>query len=244
MSSHKNSSETIQFDYLYRLQDGREKSFSLTLDKATLQLQSENTEPLPDWTDLTYHQCPNCPLKPTESPRCPVATNFAPVMDAFKGDISYEMVEVEVKTHLRTYAAKVPLQKAISSLMGIYMVTSGCPILDKLKPMVRHHLPFADGEETHYRILSMYLLAQYFKYKKGLIPDWDLKDLQKIYEEIRVVNKSFSQRLASLAAQDAVPNAVVILSTLADSMIFAIDHDFLSKIEKLFEAYLLPLRGT
>ncbi len=66
--------------------------------------------------------------------------------------------------------------------MGIYMVTSGCPVMGKLKPMVKFHLPFASGEETSYRMVTMYLLAQFFKYKNGKEPDWDLKNLVKIYD--------------------------------------------------------------
>jgi len=50
------------------------------------------------------------------------------------------------------------------------------PIFEKLKPMVRFHLPFASIEETKYRAISMYLLAQYFLYQQGSQPDWDLKN--------------------------------------------------------------------
>ena len=55
----------------------------------------------------------------------------------------------------------------VFSLIGIYMVTSGCPIMDKLRPMARFHLPFASTEETIYRAISTYLLGQYFLEQKG-----------------------------------------------------------------------------
>ncbi len=118
------------------------------------------------------------------------------------------------------------------------MVTSGCPIMEKLKPMVRHHLPFATTEETTYRVLSMYLLAQYFLYKRGKKPDWDLKGLVDIYDNIRTLNKAFCGRISHVEFKDAGINAVVILDNFADMVRYSIDKDNLDKIEVLFEAYL------
>ena len=117
------------------------------------------------------------------------------------------------------------------------MVTSGCPIMEKLKPMVRHHLPFATTEETTYRVLSMYLMAQYFSYKHGKDPDWDLKRLGEIYDDVRTLNKDFCTRISHAEFEDAGVNAVVILDNFADMGHYAIDRDKLDKIESLFKAY-------
>ena len=74
------------------------------------------------------------------------------IIHSFKDSISYEEVEVFITTKARTYMKRTTLQKGLSSLLGIYMVTSGCPTMEKLKPMVRYHLPFATEEETKYRV--------------------------------------------------------------------------------------------
>jgi hypothetical protein len=118
------------------------------------------------------------------------------------------------------------------------MVTSGCPIFEKLKPMVRFHLPFASIEETKYRAISMYLLAQYFLYQQGSQPDWDLKKLAEAYENIRVVNESFCKRLRTIEGKDANLNAVVVLDIFADSVNFSIDSRMVDDLDYLFKGYL------
>ena len=147
-------------------------------------------------------------------------------------------VDIEITTEARKYVKHTSLQSGISSLIGIYMVTSGCPVMDKLRPMVRTHLPFATGEETMYRALSMYLLAQYFVYKRGQRPDWDLENLAEIYEEIRSVNKSFCQRLSGAHIKDAILNAVVVLNWFAELTDISPRTKNLAEIERLFHAYL------
>jgi hypothetical protein len=117
------------------------------------------------------------------------------------------------------------------------MVTSGCPVLEKLSPMVRFHMPFATLEETRYRALSMYLTAQYIVYKNGGNPDWEMNKLLEIYEGIRGANKSFSQRLKTVIKNDANANALVKLDCFAMNMTFVIDKEMMGPIEELFEVY-------
>ncbi len=70
--------------------------------------------------------------------------------------------------------------------------------MDKLRPMVFTHLPFSSLEETLFRAISMYLLAQYFRDQQGQPPDWKLENFTKIYEDIAQVNQSFTKRLLSI----------------------------------------------
>ncbi|MBI2981199.1 MAG: hypothetical protein HYY44_02685 [Deltaproteobacteria bacterium] len=236
MSSQKG--ETIRFCYRFKFPDGSEKPFEVMLDKATLRYVSCRQGSAPSWTGLGFCQCPNCPLDTARVEHCPVAFNLADLIEFFNASLSCDEADVTIETEERTYLKRTSLQRGISSLLGIYMATSGCPILDKLKPMARHHLPFASLEETQYRVLSMYLLAQYFVKKHGEKPDWDLTGLSEIYREIQVVNKAFCQRLQSLKGKDAVPNAVVILNVFAEIVPFVLDQQALQKIEGLFGAYL------
>lgn len=109
--------------------------------------------------------------------------------------------------------------------------------MDKLRPMVRTHLPFATVEETMYRVLSMYLLAQYFVAKRKKEPDWELKKLVNIYSDIAIVNKHFRERLSAIKLNDATVNALVNLNCFADFTAFAIEENHLDEIELLFQAY-------
>jgi hypothetical protein len=161
------------------------------------------------------------------------------VIDFFKDIFSFEKVDMTIRTARRDYFKHVPVHTAASSMIGIFMTTSGCPILDKLRPMVATHLPFASVKETTYRALSMYLLSQYMRYKRGETPDWDMKHLKEIYEEINKVNKSFCNRLKQIDnIEDAALNAVVKLDCFAITVGFTLSEETLGDLEPLFQAYL------
>lgn len=232
------SSETLNFLYIFRLVDGSVKTFDISLDAKTLNYIPTSKQALPEWARLNYYRCQNCPLDEDRYEFCPVASNIADVVNAFKDFSSYESAYVLVMIKARNISKNTTIQEGISSLLGIYMVTSGCPIMEKLKPLVRYHLPFATLEESVYRVVSMYLLIQYFLKKKGKKPDWDLKKIGDIYENIRLVNASMSERLKNAAHKDASITAVANLDYLASLVPFLI-NDTLGNIEESFSSYLI-----
>ena len=192
----------------------------------------------PDWARFDTLPCEQCTGVQEKSDYCLVAKNIAPVVDLFKDLPSYQTADVTVETRERTISRKqVSTQEALSSLMGIIMVTSGCEDLDRLRPMVSLHLPFASIAETTYRAVSTYLLAQYFRYKRGLEPDWDLKSLVETYRKIKVINASLCQRLRLASNQDANLNAVIILDTFAQMLPDSIEDD-MEQYAYLFTQYL------
>lgn len=233
-----NSQKQVIYNYKFIFSSGKEKTFEVKLDARTLNLIRSNQALTPEWTRLGFFKCPNCPLNEAEYKFCPVAINMAELIDFFKDLISYEEVDVIIDTQERRYTKRAALQYAVGSLVGIYMVTSGCALLEKLKPMVRFHLPFATPQETTYRALSMYLVSQYFLYKRGKQPDWDLKNLAKIYSNVRVVNENFCKRLTSLEVEDASLNAVVMLDLFASYVNFFLEENMVEEIEQLFAPYL------
>jgi hypothetical protein len=228
----------ISYNYRFRMADGADQEFAIQVDARTLALMPSRRRDYPAWSALTYHQCPNCPLRPEQHPRCPIAANLVDLAEFFREAMSYDEVDVQIETEQRRYTKHTSVQQALSSLLGIYMVTSGCPVMDRLRPMVRFHLPFATLEETAYRVISMYLVAQYFRRKRGLRPDWELKGLIPIYEEIQTVNKSFLQRLEALKGNDANVNALVILDSFAGYVTFSLNADLLDEFEEIFRPYL------
>ncbi len=223
--------------FLYTFSDKKKilKKFEILIDPKTLNVVSKPHEKLPQWTELTFCQCSNCPLDPKEFTLCPVAANLVELVDFFNDSVSYEEVDVSIDTPERTYCKRTTIQTGVSSILGIYMPASGCPILAHLKPMIRFHLPFASIQETMYRAMSMYLVKQYLRKKKGLEPDWNMQGLIDLYEEIHEVNSAFHKRLSCLDGEDANVNALVILDVFADYINFSLDEDNLSKIDNLFE---------
>ncbi|MFA5322797.1 MAG: hypothetical protein WC373_09000 [Smithella sp.] len=236
MNDEHGSSGKVTYNYKFKFKNGVEKEFNIELDSVTLNLLPTDKKDYQEWTKLSCFKCPNCTLN-DKYEFCPIALNMVDVVDYFSNFVSYEPVEVVVTAPERKYIKQVTLQHGVSSLIGIYMVTSGCPFLEKLKPMVRFHLPFATIQETEYRAISMYLLAQYFLYQRGKKPDWDLKKLAEMYEHIRVVNESFCKRLRTIGGRDASLNAVVVLDVFADSVNFSIDSRMADDLDYLFKGY-------
>lgn len=231
---------SFEFHYKFTLQDGRVKEFTVALDPETFQLLNPPKAPFPSWTALKHHQCAECPLRETEFPQCPVAANVSELVAFAEQLESFEEAEIEITVPQRTYRKKAAVQYGFSSLMGIYMTTAGCPILDKMRPMVRTHLPFAKAEEVTYRTVSMYLLAQFFRLKEGKTPDWELKGLLEITRQVQSVNQSFWKRITatSLNFKDGGVNALSHLDTLAKLSTYHIEDKELQSLKSLFAAYL------
>jgi hypothetical protein len=143
---------------------------------------------------------------------------------------------VTVETPERTYFKETTLQKGLSSIIGIYMVTSNCPVMDKLRPMVRFHLPFATPTETLFRTVSTYLTGQFLVMRDGKIPDWDLRKLIEIYKSVSLVNRGVSRRISKASDKDANVNAVIILHAFGDAVPYFIENG-LEEIRHFFDVY-------
>ena len=239
MNNIIDDSDNLVYCYKFIFNNGMEKEFKIVLDRKTLSLiQREESKKYPKWVELNFFKCPNCLLDEKKHKFCPIAIGLVNVFESFSSFISYDKVTVIIETEARKYMKHTTVQNALSSLMGIYMVTTGCPIMEKLKPMICYHLPFATEEETRYRVLTMYLFAQYFLFKKGKKPDWELKKLVDIYKDIQIVNKNFCKRISAIQTEDASINALVVLDCFVSFVTFAINQKMPEQIENLFNAYL------
>lgn len=230
--------ESFNFRYIFRFPDDRKEVLDLHLDAQTLDLLESIPEELPLWTNLEFHQCPNCQLSIQTHPNCPAAAHLVEIVAIFKTVISYDNIHVDVITPERIVYKDTTAQKGISSLMGLIMATSGCPHMSYLKPMARFHLPFASAEETLYRATSMYLLAQYFLRRQGEEADLELKGLTKIYHNIQQINGAMAKRLRAISDKDSALNALILLDIYAKTLPYAIE-DSLEEIRHLFTTYLI-----
>ncbi|HOX22071.1 MAG TPA: hypothetical protein PLL10_01295 [Elusimicrobiales bacterium] len=226
----------MHYKYTIHKPDGSERVFDLKLDPKTLLIEPvPGTKP--EWAKLDYFQCPACPLTPSASPHCPIAANIAGLYAALADVLSTDQVEMRVDfSDGRQVRKTAPSQEGIYSILGVYMAASGCPVMDKLKPMVATHLPFSSVEETVYRVMTMYLAAQYFRMEAGKTPDWTLAGLIEMYGAIRNVNAGFSERLRSAAKTDSILNSIVNLDMFA--MVVLDTPESLSTLRPLFESYV------
>ena len=230
--------ESIHIRYLFRFPDHRQEVVELYLDTQSLDLIDKIQEKLPPWTNLDFHQCPNCLLTIQTHPSCPVAVCLVKLVPICKDLLSYDLIHVDVIMAERVISKDTSAQKGISSLMGLLMATSGCPRMSFLKPMARFHLPFASAEETLYRATSMYLLAQYFVRNQEQKADLELEGLLQIYHDIQRMNRAMAKRLRSISDKDSALNALVLLDIFAETLPDAIE-DSLQEIRYLFKSYLI-----
>lgn len=226
---------SIRYEFMF--EDGKQEAFEVHLDADTLLPAGDPPEDLPEWTRLAFEQCPNCSLAEQTHLRCPAAVQLVELVNGFGDIVSYETVKIQVVTRERTVIQRTTAQKAISSLMGLVMATSGCPRTAYFRPMARFHLPLASEDETLYRAASMYLLAQYFRRQAGREADLELRGLTDIYENLETLNVAVAKRLLAAIHEDATVNAVVILDFLAKNWFFSME-DRLEEIQGLFAAYL------
>jgi len=227
----------IKIEYAFEFKKGLIRKFAISLDRDTLLLQTEKRANPPLWTLLTHKQCENCPLDMKKFVYCPVALNFVDIAQQFADMVSHEEVVVTVTTEERQFVKQTTIQMGLSPLIGIVMTTSGCPVMDHLKPMVRFHLPFASLDETVFRMVSMYLLVQYYKHHEHKKAEWKLDGLTRVYAEVGLVNRDFADRLRDAAKKDANVNALVNLDCFA-AMVPLVADDTLKAIRPYFAAYL------
>ena len=227
---------TFSIRYRFALPNGQEHVFSLDLDKDTAELTNPPVVPAPQWTELEFHKCSNCPLS-SDVKHCPSALQLAGVLDRFANVVSYDDVHVTVETEERAVSAHLSAQQGLASLMGLIMASSGCPRTAVFRPMARFHLPFSSEAETAFRSAAMYLLAQHFIAVDGGVADVMLVGLDRLYRGVHSVNRGMAQRLRAASRQDAVVNAVVLLD-VNTSLVPAAIHELLTEMRPAFAALL------
>ena len=227
----------IKIVYEFKLGTGSEKKFIVQLDPETLAFVGEHKETPPAWTRLDFEQCSNCPLNTTLTKYCPVAVNLSGIAREFREVTGSDKATVTVAVKERAYFKSGSLQEGLSPLLGIIMTTSGCPIMEPLKPMVRYHLPFAGLDETVFRTISMYLMAQFIRSQSGKKPEWTLEGLFRIYGEVKKLNKDFGLRMRAAARSDANIHALVKLNVFA-VMVPLEAEKLLKEITPSFSSYL------
>lgn len=238
LEEEQNQSTTV-ISYKFEFPDGSANEFTMRMDKQSLNAISNSNTPRYEWSKLSNFKCPHCPLNEAEHEYCPIAINLADIIHQFREMPSYREAKVTVVTENRTYTKETSVQSGVSSMLGIVMVSSGCPIMGKLKPLLHFHLPFASLEETQVRALSLYILSQYVKWKKGVLPDWDMQGLVMMYEDIRQLNYNVTRKIANLEIMDTSINSIVILNNFADYVTFTIDERMIDELEFFLKEFMI-----
>ncbi|MFO7784507.1 MAG: DUF6901 family protein [Thermodesulfobacteriota bacterium] len=226
----------LVFEYRFNFEDGSSKYIPIHLEADSLRYIPQR-EVTPDpWTRLEFHRCSNCSFDAENVPHCPIALSIKELISEFRERVSYEKAQVYVETRERTYYENTTMQRGLSSILGILMVSSGCPVMDKLRPMVRFHLPFPSIMETTFRTTSAYLLGQFFLMKRGRTADFTFHGLAEIYRNVKLVNRAMASRIRALSMKDASVNALILLDLFAVDVPMSIE-DQIADLEPFFHTY-------
>ena len=232
--------ETFTITYRFTLPDDNEEVFDLCFDSEKIELITDSTTTKPPWTELEHHQCPHCPLTVEEHPYCPVAVNLTMAISRFDHLMSFDKVCVKVINTERHVAHHTSAQEGLSSLMGLLIAGSSCPLTHFFKPMARFHLPFANKDETLWRAAATFLMARYFANNGLKDSDINLDGLIEIYDDIARLNDYMVERVRSATARDSAVNALVHLDVFAKFLTPPLE-DSLIQIKQIFSPYLKPL---
>jgi hypothetical protein len=228
---------SIAITYRIKLSEKVTEVFEFHLDDKTGELLVEAPINPPAWTALDFRQCSHCPLDKTQHPHCPIALQLNNFIVRFHDTSSIDEVELEVVTEERCIKQRLPLQRAIGSMLGLVSPTCGCPKMAYMKPMARFHLPLASEEETLFRVTGMYLLAQHLLDQQNRVKSVpNFSGLKAVYEELHILNKAIATRLRTATESDSSKNAIALLDMYSNLMPMMID-DHLPALKDLFSAY-------
>ncbi len=225
--------KSLRFKYIFEFSDVPRIEYELVIDAASLSLAGETCGSPPLWTRLEYRKCACCTLEKDRYPFCPIALNLVDLIETFKDVSSYRDCKVTCIAAERAYSKNTSAMEGLTSIFGVIMATSNCPVMSFFRPMARFHLPFSTIEETMVRVTSLYMLQQLLKARAGLEADpGDLRPLEAQYRKVEQVNQGLLARIKGQARQDADKNAIVTLHSLAQflSMEFDYNLDFLTNI--------------
>lgn len=222
--------EKITYDFAF--DDGVSFHFEIPL-QGWVETPVNRDQPRPDWTLLANDQCPNCPLDRATHQFCPAAVDLHAAAAKFSAIASYRNANISVRVGTRTFTSACDMNTGLRSLFGLYMSLGGCPITSRMRPMALRHLPFATMQETLGRAVRHYLMKQYFVMKTGGTPDWELKGLLNLYQELDEVNSAFFKRLQHASERDSNLNAICGFATFSRLYTMALD-DLLEEEKALF----------
>lgn len=195
-----------EIKYVFQFGAGQKQEFIVSesgWDEST----ADSTD-LPDWTALEYKTCANCPLVGTGCTRCPVSVDIKDIAERFSHIIGYTETKVYVYTDERTYFKQTEVKSALRSLFGLIMANSNCPVIGRLRPLAKSHLPFSTFQDTIRRMSGAYLTRQYYKWVDGEEPDFGFYGLDALFKELQTVNQSLSARLQAASSKDSAISAV------------------------------------
>lgn len=152
---------------------------------------------------------------------CKAERAIADVTATFDDLQSTDLVNTAVEIEGRTLHLESPAPRALASLMGLLMASSGCPRLLPFRAMAVFHQPFATPEENVVRAAGFWLIRSW---TQGIQLDGDaFASLQHAWSNLEEVNQHVSAKVLANTKNDAASNGIAYLDVLAKIGTFGLD---------------------
>ncbi len=218
----------VKYEFIFK--DGKKLEFEVNPERPP----AATNAPAESWAKLEHCKCSHCPLDAAQYPNCPAAVDLQPVIQKVAALPASDNVRIAVVSKERAIVKDATLEEGLRALMGLVMSTSACPVLEPLRPMGLHHLPFNSTEEFILRSVSFYLLRQYLLQKDGAKPDWELKGLVKQNQDLQTLNQDFWKRFQGVCKGDGALKALMGFFSLSSSVSYSMEL----QIQKLRRKFL------
>jgi hypothetical protein len=141
--------------------------------------------------------------------RCPVAVNLAVPIEGMGGRRSGEPARVEISTAAGTFSVKGGVSTIFAPLFKLVMLTSGCPVLDRLRPLAASRLPMIWTRIGLGDLAGNYLVEQSRKERAGGPPDWRLELFAGFLKQVSRVAGALTERVREAGPSDGPVNAAL-----------------------------------
>lgn len=196
----------------YRIEKpcGQVIEIPIVLDPQGLRQTAGEAEPsLRDDPDYRHQTCSGCER---HYGGCQAEKAITPVVAAVDDLLSTDSIRTEVRQEGRTVSLESPAPRALASLLGLLMASSGCPRLQPFRAMALFHQPFATAEENAVRAAGFWLMRHWARNHAASEP---FAELQALWEDLEDVNRHVSTKLLAHSQSDVASNGVAYLDVLA-----------------------------
>ena len=171
----------------------------------------------PEWMDLAYHKCQDCPLHQTKSGLCPAASRIYPLVQKTNHMASTDRIKAILEYGEFRIEKSGSFQDVFASLISELLFQSDCPILGRVRPVIHFIPPFPSVEVIFYHALTFELMTLLFEKEGTELSQVDLNQAVKKLEEgsgiLRNVLRDFVERLtdAQTSSKEGLVNSVVAI---------------------------------
>jgi hypothetical protein len=207
------SAKLRHIDYQIRKPCGTEIHIPIQLDERGLKRSDEERAGLEAPSGASEYMGADCRACERHYGRCKAETAIVDVAERFDDLHSTDRITTEVTIEGRTVSLESPAPRALASLMGLLMASSGCPRLIPFRAMALFHQPFATAEENVVRAAGFWLIRCW---TQGTTTDESpFTALQEVWDSLEDVNRHVGEKLLARTSSDAASNGIAFLDVLA-----------------------------